>query len=676
MSIRLVTFGRPALQVEGVAKELQSEHLALLAYLLIETRAGRPHTREELRDLLWKKVDRKSTPSLTVVSKALSELRDAFGEEVGERILPPYERRIVLREELESDVGELLDAQKRADRRRDALTGYKGPFLEGLDLGPNYPEWQDWLEGQRKRFETLFLDQSREECEDLLAAREWRQLASVSQHALTQVPTWTAGRGYLSRAAEEIERSELMRREGHEAGSGPAEPEVGVVGPAVLPLPARPRSTFNRIAVAASLVAAAVVGLFLFTRDNTEGSGLSSPLSKAMPPLCKPGEARAHRFDQNFKPNVETVMQPGERFSTVWHLQNVGACTWDADYHAQKLRNTGAHPLTLNNLDQISLRRHVGPGDTISISAPMQAPWVEGSAGEDWVLQDDTGKPIPLKDGEPLRGRIRVLLADRVPICHRDSVRAEMVGTNYPDNAVLRPGQSFVYTWTVLNRTKGRGCVLDSRYRLRFRSAPNGRLSDPLVTEVPIIDERVIPSYGYAFELPMRAPRRKGDYVEEWYFTDESGVPIPLERGTTTAAAISVSADAVQAPRVKVCGPGEAKADFWNTERITDETLMPLGKRFRKAWTIPNTGDCMWPDGTHFHYSHSEGGPRLSTGPLEVPLAHPVPPNHTHTFSVPMVARGPLGEHKEHWALHDAEHRVIKMSATEAVWVEINVVQQ
>lgn len=682
MEVRLVTFGKPALWVGGAQKQLREEYLALLAYLWIETRAGKRHTLDELRNLLWRGVDRKST----VVSKALSELRDALGEEFGTLVLPPHKRQIALQAMLDCDAGDLLKARAEAKERRAALNAYHGPFLNGLELGAaeeGYGRWREWLDVQRGRFEQLYLELSREECEDLLAEQQWRDLLTLAQHALDQVPSWEAGGQYVQKAKEGIARAESAERERRQriqaippataervaAEEIEASPNPG--------LPDRPQF-FSRRSLGYSCtlaLVAVILALFLLNpsmRTNVDFRTGVPQGFRATAPLCAPGKARAHRFDQDYKPNVENIMAPGERFSTAWYLQNTGDCTWDARFRIHKVRNTSSHPLTLNNVRDVFVGRPIGPGDTIMLRAAQAAPEVEGRFGEDWELLDAAGKRVALDDGEPLRARIRVQIT--APVCDRDSVRAEMVGTNYLDNAVFRPGESLTYTWTVMNRTKST-CALDPRYVLRFGSAPNGRLSNPRKSTIRI-EERVLPSYGYTFEVGMRAPAEPGTYVEEWYLTDTSGNPIPLEKGTKTTAVITVSPDAVKTPRARICGPGEAKAGWWRSERILDGTLIPEGQEFTKKWTIPNTGSCMWGPGTHMHYAWVHGGGPLSVSQKEIYFTRPVPPHTTYTVDVPMIARAPSGKRGEYWSLHDAEHRLIMVSQTKAVGVEIVVIPE
>jgi DNA-binding SARP family transcriptional activator len=74
--LRILLFGQPRLEVDGVPRNLKRRKVAaLLAYLAM---AGRPHSRDELAELLYPRLDRDR--AYAGLRQTLSYLRAALGE--------------------------------------------------------------------------------------------------------------------------------------------------------------------------------------------------------------------------------------------------------------------------------------------------------------------------------------------------------------------------------------------------------------------------------------------------------------------------------------------------------------------------------------------------------------------------------------------------------------------
>jgi hypothetical protein len=82
-----------------------------------------------------------------------------------------------------------------------------------------------------------------------------------------------------------------------------------------------------------------------------------------------------------------TKLQPGTHFTKTWRLQNVGACTWNADYdliYADGDRLSGAKTVSLNV--------RVKPGQTVDVSVDLVAPSEPGEYKGWWQLRNADGE--------------------------------------------------------------------------------------------------------------------------------------------------------------------------------------------------------------------------------------------------------------------------------------------
>jgi hypothetical protein len=80
----------------------------------------------------------------------------------------------------------------------------------------------------------------------------------------------------------------------------------------------------------------------------------------------------------------DTVFNPGETFTMIWHLKNTGTSTWTAKYVLRFY--SGA---TFGAPKEIAIGRDVLPGDEIEISVPMKAPTNSGNFISTWVMANE-----------------------------------------------------------------------------------------------------------------------------------------------------------------------------------------------------------------------------------------------------------------------------------------------
>jgi hypothetical protein len=80
-----------------------------------------------------------------------------------------------------------------------------------------------------------------------------------------------------------------------------------------------------------------------------------------------------------------TVFTPGQKFTQVWTLENVGKTTWKTSYILRYYSGD-----TYGALKEIPLDTEVAPGQQVQISVDMKAPAKVGKYRSDWVMATDT----------------------------------------------------------------------------------------------------------------------------------------------------------------------------------------------------------------------------------------------------------------------------------------------
>lgn len=79
----------------------------------------------------------------------------------------------------------------------------------------------------------------------------------------------------------------------------------------------------------------------------------------------------------------DSVLQPGEPFTKVWRLVNVGTCTWTTDYSVAFFSGE-----QMSGPGSAKLPTSVSPGATVEISVDLVAPLEAGTYQGDWKLKN------------------------------------------------------------------------------------------------------------------------------------------------------------------------------------------------------------------------------------------------------------------------------------------------
>jgi hypothetical protein len=112
------------------------------------------------------------------------------------------------------------------------------------------------------------------------------------------------------------------------------------------------------------------------------GTDMASPGLQATPVSGTPGSETADLAEWVSQSIADgTVFEPGESFTIVWTLKNVGSSTWTPFY---LLRFFSGNAFGASQ--EVFLEREVLPGDTIAIAIPMKAPTTLGEHRSDWVM--------------------------------------------------------------------------------------------------------------------------------------------------------------------------------------------------------------------------------------------------------------------------------------------------
>ncbi|HKJ28185.1 MAG TPA: NBR1-Ig-like domain-containing protein [Anaerolineales bacterium] len=96
---------------------------------------------------------------------------------------------------------------------------------------------------------------------------------------------------------------------------------------------------------------------------------------------------------------------PGQEFTKVWRLQNVGSCTWNKDY---EITFDGGDKM---NGTTVSMPEKVFPGEVVDIAIEMQAPNSKGTYKGYWLLRTDNGSKFGIGSGAnmPFWAEIKVV---------------------------------------------------------------------------------------------------------------------------------------------------------------------------------------------------------------------------------------------------------------------------
>ena len=83
----------------------------------------------------------------------------------------------------------------------------------------------------------------------------------------------------------------------------------------------------------------------------------------------------------------DTQMQPGESFTKIWRLQNVGTCNWTSSYSVALFSGDA-----MDAPASVPLTANIAPRASVDLPVDMIAPQVAGAYQGNWKLQNDSGE--------------------------------------------------------------------------------------------------------------------------------------------------------------------------------------------------------------------------------------------------------------------------------------------
>jgi len=83
----------------------------------------------------------------------------------------------------------------------------------------------------------------------------------------------------------------------------------------------------------------------------------------------------------------DTKMQPGESFTKIWRLQNVGTCNWTSSYSVALFSGDA-----MDAPASVPLTANVAPRASVDLPVDMIAPQVAGTYQGNWKLQNASGE--------------------------------------------------------------------------------------------------------------------------------------------------------------------------------------------------------------------------------------------------------------------------------------------
>ena len=120
--------------------------------------------------------------------------------------------------------------------------------------------------------------------------------------------------------------------------------------------------------------------------QETKGSNTTPSPSLTSSPKTRCDQAAAAYPKIDITIDDDTKMTPGQKFTKIWRIVNVGTCTWTPEY--QVVFFSGEQ---MGTSDNVYLEESVAPNQSIDISVDMVAPKEPGSYQSNWKLKNTKG---------------------------------------------------------------------------------------------------------------------------------------------------------------------------------------------------------------------------------------------------------------------------------------------
>ena len=220
----------------------------------------------------------------------------------------------------------------------------------------------------------------------------------------------------------------------------------------------------------------------------------------------------------------DSVLNPRQRFTKRWTLQNNGNVSWTTAYYIRHI--SGSMSTSTQN---IALGNAVAVGNRYTFSVTMNAP-LSGQGEDHWQLVDHQGRVVTVSGSQTFYVRISVRASDS------GNHSAQWVGETIADGTPFTPGSHFTKTWTLKNQGTD---PWNNNFFLRRRAVATSLSQQQTLP----ISGTVSVGNNYTFTVAMTAPQSDGNYREEWEFVGPDGDLIQIREANNKWAITTIWAD-------------------------------------------------------------------------------------------------------------------------------------
>ncbi|HEU4746443.1 MAG TPA: NBR1-Ig-like domain-containing protein [Anaerolineales bacterium] len=143
-----------------------------------------------------------------------------------------------------------------------------------------------------------------------------------------------------------------------------------------------------------------------------------------------------------------TIVQPGETFTKVWHVQNSGTCTWDSTW--QLIYYSGD---LMDGSAVYSFPQPAQPGQTVEVPIILRAPAQNGNYTGEWMLKSPWGQSFGVGQySVPMS--VSIVVGSGTPENRKTETVFGVTAVTYQVHRQCAPANTF-YTITAFITTSG-----------------------------------------------------------------------------------------------------------------------------------------------------------------------------------------------------------------------------
>ena len=143
-----------------------------------------------------------------------------------------------------------------------------------------------------------------------------------------------------------------------------------------------------------------------------------------------------------------TIVQPGETFTKIWHIQNSGTCIWDSSWQLIFYGGDQMDGLTVYNFPQPAQ-----PGQTVEVPVILRAPAENGTYTGEWMLKSPWGQSFGVGQySVPMS--VSIVVGSGTPDNRKTETVYGVTAVTYEVERVCAPANTF-YTITAYITTNG-----------------------------------------------------------------------------------------------------------------------------------------------------------------------------------------------------------------------------